>query len=695
MKSPHFANRHASTLALLGAMALVFAYLLHRTLGLNPSIFADEWFYSKMSRLSPLSEAMVPSYLYLWIFGATNACGDGFFDCVKIGNALFFVGAAPFVYLVARHVLKRWMAWFVTLLSMLAPLGLFTNFFMPEATYYFGFWVLTWIVLTRTNWRWSQLALASGAVLGLMSLVKVHALFLLPALCLFLLYANWQREQPGQRLRNGLLAMCVAALTMIVVKFGLGYLLAGNAGLSLFGSFYAAGANSAASHSVLTLLSPALVNGSGHLMALALLLGLPLAVIVFAVASADARAQAGARLSLLYGYTLLMLGAAVGMTILYTASIADWGPTEVIRLHMRYYDFAFPLLFIIAAAQAGDVAPAGRAALKWLVALLLAALIVAAVIKLPTYWLAITDAPDIASIDFTLWWGPALAGLNVLILLLWASRSKLAAPLFLFVALPGLVALSIDGTQLYLSRLKPPAPGDEAGRFAHRTIPRSDHKDVTVVGTGMSELYRAQFHLDHAEAALLDLPPDAAIESYQVPVHGKWLLVVGNHALPPTLKPVIATASYKLVRLAPRERRGVVAQMEDPTASGLVAGVEGLSHAEGWGRWSDSKQVVVRFSAPLPRHLTVILTARAFGVNTTLPFTMRVGGERASFRLGGNMQEIALDFETDGTVRELAIEVPRPVSPTSLGHAGDDRALGMAMAAIQIDRREPVVASAD
>ena len=53
-------NRHAGLLLCL-ALAGVFAWLLARNLGLNPAIFADEWYYSRMSRLMPLSEAVVPS----------------------------------------------------------------------------------------------------------------------------------------------------------------------------------------------------------------------------------------------------------------------------------------------------------------------------------------------------------------------------------------------------------------------------------------------------------------------------------------------------------------------------------------------------------------------------------------------------------------------------------------------------------
>ena len=58
-----------STVALGAGMALVCCYLVQRMLGLYPGIFVDEWYYSEMARLAPLSEAILPSYLYLLVFG--------------------------------------------------------------------------------------------------------------------------------------------------------------------------------------------------------------------------------------------------------------------------------------------------------------------------------------------------------------------------------------------------------------------------------------------------------------------------------------------------------------------------------------------------------------------------------------------------------------------------------------------------
>lgn len=684
---------------LLAACGGALAWLALRNFGLNPGIFLDEWYYSKMARLQPLSEAVLPSWLYLWLFRASNLCGDGFLDCVRFGNALFFTAAAPFVYLSARSVAGARLALLVTAFSLLAPLNLFTAFFMPESMYYFGACVLGWVALTRAGWGPWRHALALGAILGLMSLVKVHALFLLPAACLFLLYAAWL-DGGARWLARGMGAMALAALALFAVKFGLGYALAGKAALNLFGPFYGASADKAAHHSLLAQMGPALTSLKGHLMALALLFALPLAMLLMLPGRA-ARTPQARPLALLQAWTLLALGAALGMTVLYTASIAGDGPGEGIRLHMRYYSFAFPLLFMVAAAGVGragagrgGVGRAGAGSVRaWLAALALAALLLLALAALPGYSLRLSDGPAIAWIDVGQATGRVLLGLDLLILLLWAAGSALAPLLFLGLALPAILVGANHAIGDYLAVLAHPYEAEKAGMFARRAIPPSERNAVTIAATGV-DLFRTQFRLDARDAVLLELQPGEPVAPYQMPVHSKWLLVVGKHALPPGVTAAVATADYQLVKLRARGKPLAEAHFGAPFGHGLIAGAEGLSAAEDWGRWSSGKQVVLHLGMPLPKRFTVVLTAGAFDVNTKLPFTMHAGASSASFRLAAAPGEVALRFDTDGGVRTLVIDVPHPLAPSQVGPSPDNRMLGIALSRIEIGAEDEGALSA-
>ena len=655
-------------------LAFAAAWLAWRNFGLHPVIFADEWYYSKMARLTPLAEAIVPSYLYLWLFGATNACGDGFLDCARGINLAFYTAAAPFLYLTARRFTGRGWAAAVALLSMLAPLNLYTMFFMPEAVYYFGFCVLSWVMLAHADRPLPLLAMAGGAVLGAMSLVKVHALFLLPSLCLYLVYASWHAG--GAWLWRGLGAAGIAAALALGAKFALGFVLAGDAGLSLLGPFYgnAAGGGSLVDRLV-QLLGPAWISARGHLMALAVLLGLPLAVLLHGLCSSALRAR-GTPVNPLLVYVLLMLGAAAGMTAVYAGTVAYAGNNEGLRLHLRYYSFTFPLLWIVAAAVAHD--RENRLPwLRWLVAALVAAVLGIAWYKLPTYVIYLVDGPDIASVDPLLRSGQAIYALQLLLLLFWAVGRWNAPRLFLLTVLPLSLLVAQQSIVLFQAEYRPTTVGDRAGLLARNTVPAAERGQITVVCVDPQQLMRAQFHIDHPDSRQMQMDGHFPIEPYQMPLDQKWLLVIGNHPLPANANVVHREPDFALVRLpdpAPVLARIALSAPPDPA---IVSEVTGLSGIEPWGRWSDGKTVTLQFARPLPRNVGIMLRARAFDVNATLPFRMEVGGASQEFRVGNGVQTVALHFDTDGNTRTLTIVVPRPVSPVPPGQGGDTRHLGI------------------
>jgi len=668
---------------LLALAAAVFTWLLLRNHGLGPAVFADEWYYSKMSRLQPLGEAMVPSYLYLWLLRATSSCGDGFLDCARIANEFCLVAASPFIYAITRRVASRWLALLVAALALLAPFNLYTAFFMPEAMYYFGFAVLSWVALawpvgSGRRQRIGQ-GLAAGLVLGLMSLVKVHALFLLPSLCLYLAGAGWLAART-RWLADGVASAVLAAAVTLALKFGLGWLLAGDEALSVFGSFYSATASQHARRPPGELLQAAWTSGAGHLMAIAVLLALPLALLLQAVASRRARAQGGAARRQLWLYALLMLGAAGGVAVMYTASISDVAPAEVLRLHLRYYSFVFPLLLAVAAGAIG-----AQPARAWPFALLLALGVLLGAWKLPGYSLNAVDGPEIHAIALDQTAGRILAGIELLVLLLWARGSRLAAPLFLLVAVPWMTVQGVLDTSGYLKGIDPHWQSDLAGKFAHRYVPAQEHDAITVVGNDVVQVMRAQFYIDAPDTGMLALPPDAPLEPYQMPLRNKWLLVIGHHPLPPGYQPLVATQDYTLTQMDTRRRvTGLTRFKEALRPGGLVDAAEGLSHLENWGRWSEGKRIVLHFARPLPRRATVVIKAQAYGPNTGLPFTMHVGNETQAFRVTDLPQDITLHFATDGSVRSLAIDIPQPTAPHDVSPSIDTRKLGLGLTDIEI-----------
>ncbi|HQW19724.1 MAG TPA: hypothetical protein PLI90_03505, partial [Rhodocyclaceae bacterium] len=89
---------------LFGIALVVAVSLLFKNLGLYPIVMDDEYAYSKFTRLLPFSKSVFPNYLFFIVYRVTNYCGDGFLDCARILNVLFFVSAAPFIYLIGRQI---------------------------------------------------------------------------------------------------------------------------------------------------------------------------------------------------------------------------------------------------------------------------------------------------------------------------------------------------------------------------------------------------------------------------------------------------------------------------------------------------------------------------------------------------------------------------------------------------------------
>jgi len=677
-------------LLVLAVFAAILAYMMLRIWGRQPQIMADEWYYSKLSRLQDLKESMLPSYLYLWLMSKSNACGARFYDCVHVANVVFMGAAAPFVYAMARRFTGKGMALGLAVAATLAPLNLYTAFFMPETAYFFGFCVLSWVMLTRNHWHWVRWSLVLGLVVGLLSLVKVHALFLLPPLVLTMLYVRWAAG-PGW-LAPGLGSVALTLATAATLKFGIGFLLAGETGLQLLGSFYQANADSANHRTVSSLVGPALVSAGGHLMVLAVLVPLPLAFTLHALLRRHTRAHSGP-VELLQLWTLLVLGATVGVTFLFTATLVNPGAAadEGLRLHMRYYNFVIPLLWLVAAGALERREDGTRPLLRRLIAAVVAVLMLLALVKLPGYAFNAIDGPDIYMFKPDGWRGRALIAIGLASVLLWALGRRLALRLFVFVALPLNLLAGLAMSHKIARDNHEPTAADRAGALVRAKVPADERKFLTVAGADAVEVIRTQFQVDDKDSQLLLVPENAPIEEDRVPTYQKWLLVMHQHPLPAMYQPLVATEDFSLYRLAVPERKIGSTVFNQPFGPGsIVTGAEGLSNVESFGRWSDGKQVVLHLDAPLPKRARIRIRASSYADNADQRFVLRVGEASAGFRVQNHpMEERVLTLDTDGTQDRIVIEVPHPVSPQEHDGSTDTRLLGIALGEITVSEALP------
>ena len=667
------------------AVICIIITLTIRNCGLYPTVFSDEWWYSKFSRLAPISGSPYPSYLYLFLFGISRYCGDGFLECARILNVCFFAFALPFIYLSCRRVASWEISLFVALVSLLGPINSYSAYFMPEAMYFFSFWIFFWFLLSSTKKNPFLLGVGAGSILGLMALIKFHATLLIPGFCCFILLA-WITSRGTQTFRHTALTIACALLAFFVIRFFVGYVIAGDAGLHLVGGTYGSIARAAAASDtgqflrVIRLAKHSLI---GHLLALSLLFTVPLASILAinrkGKQNADeSSAMHNLRLLQIFGIAFLapLLLVVAWSTALFVGNV----PHEIGRLHLRYYNFVFPVFAILAAAQlksTGRDQVGARSA--WLATLILAPLTLYAIVTgLKHYIPSFVDCPELAFRS-----NPAtylmLGVLGLIALVIWAINRKAGVSVYLLLFWPLMMSTSAYYVNKDLRTHIVANLYDEAGQFTHRYLGNETAK-LVVAGSELGGLYRALFQVDNPRASLLEIPERAPLELSKISTGTTWVLLIGNHEPPSKIRYQISMGEFSLIRVSVDD----IVDFRNHAWPGVFTKITGVSVPESFGRWSDADQVVMEFEFPLPKRFTLTLVATAFGPNVDQPFKIRIGPDEQLFRLPASPKEVSLTFNSTGTERTVVITIPKPITPKELGMGSGDRRLGITLHQLRI-----------
>jgi phosphoglycerol transferase len=666
---------------LLFSMIIVFLVLIFRDSGLYPVVFADEYSYSKFSRLLPFSASTLPGYLYLAIYRLTNLCGDGFLEGARILNALFFVLAAPFIYLTARRGCAKGVALIVAVLALLGSFNIYTAYFMPESLYFLSFWVFTWFVLRLDSQSGTKEWGLGGIVLGLSALVKPHALFLLPAIVAYIFYVSKRKEGKWafQAFRNVVTFLAVVFFTKLLM----GYAFAGKAGVTFLGPTYTSMADSTASNSqrYLELVALSAESLKGHVLAVCLLFGLPIAVALTTVVNSMAsksETKADQKISF---YALAVLFSLILVTVFFTASIAGHGYETIVRLHMRYYNFALPLLLIITASQLSLVPTTSK--LRWR---LIAAfpigmsILYAAYTRMAPYTPNYVDSPELRGFTSNPSIFYILSGLSFLALAVWFFAEKASAKLFIYLFIPLVVVFSSFYVNRDIQGFRVPNVFDKAGMFTKQYLSDEDLSRVLIVGSEPVGLFRSLFYLDNPNSEMQILPKGDGYDLSKLPASKEWVLIIGDH-------PLIGKPFFQLpLNGFTLARAGGTDTIDFRRASwlGIISKTRGLSGAEPWGTWSTGAVVTLEFSAPLPEKFTVHLVANAFGPNIGKEFVAHAGDQAVKFKLAGSPEERVLEFNNPEKSRTIKIDIPGPASPKELGLSADPRSLGIGLVELRI-----------
>ena len=512
---------------------IVFIALLFRNCGLN-LVVSDEYIYSKASRLLPFSYSDFPNYLYFLIYRTTNFCGAGFLDCVRVLNSLFFVAAAPFIYMTARRVCTRNIALSVALLALLGPINSYTAYFMPESLYFLSFWLLTWFILRIEDSSGVKAWCFAGVLLGLVALVKPHALFLFLAIAAYIFYVvkNPHAGWVALALRN---TGVLLALTLLV-KFSIGYLLAGSQGVTLFGTSYTSVVTSTASNirHYLDLLALSATTLQGHVLALCLMFGLPIAIAVnTSFKSAFSRGKVKPEQKI-YFYTLSILVSLVFVVSFFTASVVGYSKGDTItRLHMRYYDFVLPLLFIVVASQLSVEATISSLKSRAIIALPIGSAILYAIYtNMAPYIFWFVDSPELSGFILRPKAFYILGGVSFFALASWVYKTKVGVRIFCYLFLPLAVVYSSINVNQELRQHLVPDVFDRAGIFTKQYLSNDELPKLLVVGSELGGLSKSLFYIDHPESSLEVIAKGARYDLSKRPVGKEWILLIDGRKSP-------------------------------------------------------------------------------------------------------------------------------------------------------------------
>ena len=367
----------------------------------------------------------------------------------------------------------------------------------------------------------------------------------------------------------------------------------------------------------------------------------------------------------------------------FTASLAAAPDQFIGRIHLRYYDFTFPLLYVVAASEIEAKRKVSRL-VSMPIAVLVAIAGASSIWLLPSrYSPNVIDSPEIWGIFLHKGILYAIVSLGVAACVLWATNRRIGAQVFLFVVVPICVFTAGHSVSLELRQHLRPSIYERAGMLAKQYLAPDERSQLAIVGPEIAELYKTRFQVDEPNTGLFVLPDNDALASIEIPARFEWIILIGDHPIDPRYTVAYSSSDYRLLSVF--GPGSIVFSRQDLRG---VARVTGLSGREPIGRWSDSDYVEFELTSFLPRKFNLNLTAGAFGPNVDLPFTVRIGTVIQTFRLPGTMVTVSLPFVTDGKQRTITIDVPRPTAPADIGVNRDVRHLGILLKEMKISPLE-------
>jgi phosphoglycerol transferase len=519
---------------------VMFFIVAGRVWEVLPKIMGDELIYSRNARLTELADISVPNYLFALVFGNTNMCGYDFYYCAKGINFVFLAIFVAFVYLGARLVARPAASFWIAVLAMLGPISTYTSYFTPEMMFFAGAAALLYALFRLSSkspwWAW----LLIGVGLGLLALVKPHALFLVPP---FVVYAAFLAiKGDGKRWLKVALNSALIIGATLGAKLALGFAFAGERGLGLFGGSYDASAGSiiGGENAVDPELGTNEIARQGiglsitwqivfQVAFLLIFFGLPL--ILAAVETIKGMRSKGEpnQLQKISFLLIASLGALVLVAAVFVATSASFGEMIQNRVMIRYYEYLLPFLPLVLIALRDKIEHLGKGA-RWGIA---AAFVVWMAIALPTMSVIPPLFTDSALMSSTIKSGIPLvvfAVISFISALIWVKNHETGEKVWVYAVAPVLALTFAISTYFNFTSISSiVGTYTHSSRWAHDNLTDEQKSTLMIIGNNYPNVQQAQFWLDDVNVEGRALPENGLINLNELASEGhKYLLAIGT-----------------------------------------------------------------------------------------------------------------------------------------------------------------------
>lgn len=655
------------THTIAGGLVLAFIWLQFRVQSILPAVMQDEYIYSMQARKVPMPLLEYPNYLYSLVYSSTNACGINYYGCAKNLNLFFFAGFVAVIFFLTLYFLGRWWAFGLSLATLLSPLGAYTSLFMPESMYFFfallsvvGLW---WAARKGLWWQY----LIAGALVGLTALVKPHALFLAAGAVLFLLvvyFKNWSKFG---------IAFASYVAGTLGTKFILGFILAGPAGLTLFGSNYTSSLNNftdnltgsglpeglAAQGSVGVAVASEQASGNlfvdfigetifqiGWQSAAVFLLTSGLLAVTLgalrpgSLVSSQSEGASAEDIRRFLQLVLISLGSMVLVIGAFGAMVTLLGDDHSNRLLLRYYEFLIAPLAIAALAAAKNSSKGN------LVTYLVAG--AATLIGAFAFWgwfpslrPQFADSPIMMGVTATEFSGGlavAIAfGLGIAAVLNSKTRLMVLGSLTIF----SLLFFGFSSVNRLHAQASSISSFDSAGIFARDYLVAADPATIHFVGTNRQLTLASIFWLDKPDVKFTLVAPFESFSAETLPAGTEWVVVFGGAILETTPRFAINGEGWSLVNISSSDKHLFSQSMQDSP----IASITGLGPITNWGQWVLGESSAISFKNLVPAGAKMQMQILV-GPNG--------GGQRVEMSLGDGLTLV--DLPEAGTIATVNLD---------------------------------------